>query len=412
MNAMTNETKLSNLAKVTVEVGINLQPYQTLFINASIEALGFVRKISELAYRKGAGNVHVEWSDQELSKQRLTYASEEMLASYPNWSKGRAESFVEENAAFLNIQSTDPDAFKDIDPKRVAIQNKAAALALRKVSTARQSGKVKFCVVCIPNEAWAKKVYPHLNPKDAVEQLWEAVFQMTRVDTLEPVKEWDKHIAYLTSKVDELNEKRYRQLYFVAPGTDLTIDLPDDHLWVGGGTKTHDGVFFTPNLPTEEVFTAPLKTGVNGTVTSTKPLIYSGTVIENIQLTFKDGKIVSVNASKGLDTLKELIKTDEGARYLGEVALVPQDSPIAIRETIFYHTLFDENASCHLAIGAAYPLCVQDGNKMTGEQLGESGLNTSITHVDFMIGSNEMNIDGIQADGHREPLFRNGCWVK
>ncbi|WP_408008729.1 aminopeptidase [Pseudalkalibacillus sp. A8] len=412
MNERSHERKLTNLAEVTLTIGLNLQETQTLNINADLDAAPFVRKVTEIAYKKGARHVHVNWMDQEISKLKIKHAPEESLSEFPDWSKHRSEELVKQKAAFLSIRSTLPEAFSGLDPDRVGTFMKTSAMELQQISSARKSGKIAFCIVCVPNEKWAQRVYPNVTPEEALDKLWEAIFQMTRVDCDEPVEQWKAHIGSLLSKVDELNAKRFKQLHIEAPGTDLVLDLPDQHLWVGGGAVTQEGLFFTPNLPTEEVFTAPKKNGVNGTVKSTMPLIYGGTAIEDIELTFEAGKITNVYASKGIETLKHLINSDDGSHFLGEVALVPEDSPIAKRNTIFYNTLFDENASCHLAIGSAYPLCIEEGTNMTSEELNQAGLNTSITHVDFMIGSPEMNIDGIHPDGRREQLFQNGCWIK
>ncbi|WP_221567406.1 aminopeptidase [Alkalihalobacillus sp. TS-13] len=408
----TYETKLVNLAEVTLNIGLNLQKNQILHINADLDAAPFVRKVTEAAYKKGARHVYINWIDQETSKLKILYALEESLTEFPEWSTKRSEELIRQNAAFLSIRSPQPDAFSGLDPDRVGAVLKASALEMKQIASARKAGIIAFCIVCVPNEKWAGKVYPDHGPEEAQDMLWKAVFDMTRVDCDDPIEQWQRHIGSLLSKVDELNTMRFQKLHLEAPGTDLIVELPDRHLWVGGGATTQEGLFFTPNLPTEEVFTAPKRDGVNGTVRSTMPLVYGSTAIEDITLTFKDGKIIKMNASKGLETLKRLIDSDEGSHYLGEIALVPEDSPIAEENTIFYNTLFDENSSCHLAIGAAYPLCVEDGTNMTSEELSHAGLNMSITHVDFMIGSPKMNIDGIHWDGRREPVFQNGCWVK
>ncbi len=412
MNEKSHERKLTNLAEVTLTIGLNLQKNQTLNINADLDAASFVRKVTEIAYKKGARHVYVNWMDQEISKLKIMHAPEKSLSEFPDWIKHRSEELIQQKAAFLSIRSTLPEAFSGLDPERVGTSMKASALESQHISLAKKTARIAFCIVCVPNGKWAQKVYPRLPPEEALHKLWESIFKVTRVNCDEPVDEWKSHIGSLLSKVAELNGKRFKQLHIEAPGTDLILDLPDQHLWIGGGASTQEGLFFTPNLPTEEVFTAPKRDGVNGTVKSTMPLIYGGTAIEDIELTFKAGKITEVNASNGLETLKHLIDSDDGSHFLGEVALVPEDSPIAKENTIFYNTLFDENASCHLAIGSAYPLCVEGGTNMTCEELNEAGLNTSITHVDFMIGSPDMNIDGIQPDGRREPLFQNGSWIK
>ncbi|HYK72959.1 MAG TPA: aminopeptidase, partial [Pseudoneobacillus sp.] len=258
---------------------------------------------------------------------------------------------------------------------------------------------------------WAAKVFPNAPTEEQVSLLWEAIFKATRADLDNPVEAWINHDKSLYEKVNYLNEKSYKKLHYRAPGTDLTIELPETHLWVGAGSKNAQGHDFMANMPTEEVFTVPLKTGVNGTVSSTKPLSYGGNIIDHFSITFENGRIVSYKAEQGEDILKRLVDTDEGSHYLGEVALVPHQSPISQSNVLFYNTLFDENASNHLAIGSAYAFCIEGGKQMTPEQLEEKGLNESLTHVDFMIGSSDMDIDGIKADGTVEPVFRGGNWA-
>ena len=263
----------------------------------------------------------------------------------------------------------------------------------------------------MPTQAWADKVFPELDEAKRMDALWDAIFKATRVDQEDPVAEWKKHTDTLDSKADHLNQKKYQALHYSAPGTDLTVELAKDHIWVSAGSVNENGVTFIANMPTEEVFTANAKTGVNGVVSSTKPLSYAGNLIENFTLTFKEGKVVDFKAEKGEETLKKLIETDEGSAYLGEIALVPHQSPISETDLIFFNTLFDENASNHFALGKAYPFCVEGGKNMSDEEVVAHGLNDSLTHVDFMIGSAEMNIDGITSDGKKEPVFRKGNWA-
>lgn len=271
--------------------------------------------------------------------------------------------------------------------------------------------KVSWSVIAVPSPEWADMVFPELPREDREHALWEAIFRATRADAADPVQAWKEHHAMLNSKVEYLNAKQYKYLHYEAPGTRLTIELPPGHIWIGGGTVNKDGISFMANMPTEEVYTAPLREGVNGVVRSTKPLSYQGNLIDNFTITFEKGRIVKAVAEKGQDTLQKLIDTDEGSHYLGEVALVPHQSPISQSNIIFYNTLFDENASNHLAIGNAYPVNIKNGSSMSKEELKQLGLNTSLTHVDFMMGSAEMNIDGETAEGIREPIFRNGNWA-
>ncbi len=273
------------------------------------------------------------------------------------------------------------------------------------------SDKVSWSIVAVPSKEWADKVFPEVEEKLRVGALWDAIFRAIRADLENPVEAWKEHTNTLDSKADRLNERRYKLLHYRAPGTDLKVELPKGHIWVSGGSVNAQGAPFVANMPTEEVFTTPLKTGVNGTVASTKPLSYRGNLIENFSFTFKDGRIVDFQAEKGYENLKSLVETDEGSHYLGEAALVPHKSPISDTNLIFFNTLFDENASNHLAIGNSYAFCLEGGKTMSREELSEHGLNESLTHVDFMIGSAEMDIDGIREDGQSEPVFRKGNWA-
>lgn len=405
----TFEQNLEKYAELAVKVGVNIQEGQTLVINGPTNNMEFVRLVAKKAYEAGAKHVHVEWNDEKLSLIKYTLAPDEAFTEFPVWKAKGFEEMAENGAAFMSIVASNPDLLKEVNPERVANANKAAGQAMEKYRNYIQADKVSWCVIAAPSKDWANKVFP--NSDQPENELWEAIFMATRTNLEDPVKAWRDHNNKLLSKVDYLNEKKYAKLHYQAPGTDLTIELPEKHLWVGGGGKNEAGVEFVANMPTEEVFTLPKKDGVNGTVTSTKPLNYSGNLIEGFSLTFENGKIVDFSADAGYETLKRLIETDEGSHYLGEVALVPHDSPISNSNILFYNTLFDENASNHLAIGSAYSFNIDGGKTMSKEELQQSGANTSITHVDFMIGSSEMNIDAITSEGKREPLFRNGNWA-
>lgn len=311
----------------------------------------------------------------------------------------------------MTIKPSNPDLLKGVDPQRIADANKAAGEAMKTYRQYAMSDKISWCVIAVPSPEWAAKVFPNLPASEQVPALWEAIFRATRADLDDPVQAWEQHLQTLNEKMDVLNQKRYRKLHYKAPGTDLTIELPEKHLWVSGGSVNEKGDRFVANIPTEEVFTAPAKDGVNGVVRSTKPLSYSGNTIENFELKFENGRVVDCSAEVGEDILKQLLDTDEGARRLGEVALVPHQSPISQSNLIFYNTLFDENASNHIALGQGYAFCIDGGKTMKPEELKQQGLNESITHVDFMIGSAEMDIDGETADGQLEPVFRKGNWA-
>ncbi|MDR7317537.1 aminopeptidase [Brevibacillus nitrificans] len=408
---MNDESLIDRYAKLAVKVGVNVQPMQTLVITAPISAAAFVRNVARKAYEAGAKNVQIDWTDDELTRMKYDLAPDEAFREYPMWRAKGLEELAENGAAFLYINASNPDLLKGVDPERISTANRTAGQALHTFRSYSMADKVSWSVIAVPSPAWASVVFPDLPKEEQERALWEAIFRATRVDTEDPVKAWHDHHAKLNEKVDELNAKQYRFLHYTAPGTDLTIELPPRHIWIGGGSVNKDGTSFMANMPTEEVFTAPLKQGVNGTVTSTKPLSYQGNLIENFTLTFENGRIVSAKAEKGEAALTKLIETDKGSHYLGEVALVPHFSPISESNIIFYNTLFDENASNHLAIGNPYPVNIENGANMSKEELEEYGLNSSITHVDFMIGSAEMNIDGETADGSREPIFRNGNWA-
>jgi aminopeptidase len=405
------ENQLEKYAELAVKNGINVQKGQILVVTAPISAVDFVRVVAKKAYEAGAKHVHFRWSDDELTLTQYTYAPEESFNEYPEWDAKALEMLANQDAAFLDIRIPNPDLLTNVDPERIANLNKATAIAWKPYRQARMNDKVSWCIVSVPSENWAAKVFPDLGPEEGVARLWETIFKMTRADKENPVAAWDEHKQNLAEKASYLNEKKYKKLHYKAPGTDLAIEFHPKHLWCSAAAVNDKGHDFIANIPTEEVYTLPLKTGVNGTVTSTMPLNYSGTLIEELSLTFKEGRIVDFSAKSGHETLKRLIETDEGSHYLGEVALVPHNSPISQSGLIFYNTLFDENASCHLAIGKAYPTTLEGGAKMSEQELEAHGVNDSLNHVDFMIGSGELELDGELPDGTREPLMRNGLWV-
>ncbi|WP_088008210.1 aminopeptidase [Indiicoccus explosivorum] len=407
----TFEQKLDRYAELAVKVGVNIQPDQQLYISASIQAAPFVRLVTRKAYEAGARTVHVDWNDDEITRARYELAPENSFTEFPDWLVQQREQLADQGAAFMSIASQSPDLLKGIDSKRISTFQKTAGKALDKYRQYVQSDKISWTVIAAPSAAWASKVFPQLPEDEQVPALWEAIFKAVRADQDSPVDAWKQHDAALHEKVEYLNGRKYAKLHYRAPGTDLTIALPKGHLWVGASSVNEKGDTFMANMPTEEVFTVPEKTGVNGYVTSTKPLSYGGNIIDGFKLTFKDGRITDVTADEGEEVLKELVATDEGSHYLGEVALVPHQSPISDTGTLFFNTLFDENASNHLAIGSAYAFCIEGGKSMTPAELQQHGLNQSITHVDFMIGSADMDIDGIREDGTKEPVYRNGNWA-
>jgi aminopeptidase len=405
------QTNLEKYADLAVKVGVNVQPGQTLIVNATLDAAAFVRLVARKAYEAGAKNVIVNWNDDAVNRTKYELAPDEAFTEYPEWRAKELTELAENGAAVMSVVSSSPSLLKGVKPERIANFQKAAGKALSTYRQYMMSDKISWTVVSAPSEGWAKMVFPDESPEAAVDKLWDAIFKAVRVDTENPVEAWKQHNANLHEKVDYLNGKRYKRLHYKAPETDLTIELPEKHLWVGAGSVNEQGNDFMANMPTEEVFTVPLKTGVNGYVSSTKPLSYGGNIIDNFKITFENGRITEVQAEEGEEILKQLVATDEGSHFLGEVALVPHQSPISQSNVLFFNTLFDENASNHLAIGSAYAFCLEGGKKMSKEELAEHGLNESLTHVDFMIGSSQMDIDGIKEDGSSEPVFRNGDWA-
>ncbi|MFD0944514.1 aminopeptidase [Savagea faecisuis] len=404
-------SKLLNYADLIIKVGVNLQEGQSLHIRSSLEAKELTRHLVEKAYNNGAKVVHVDWSDEQTSKIHYENAPLESLQTFPSWKALERNTLAEEKAAFISIVSEDPDVFASISSERLSAAQRASGKALVPFRRLMQADQFSWTVVAAASPAWAAKVFPEVEEKEQVNHLWDAIFAATRITEEDPVTAWKKHDAILHEKADALNALNIDELIYTAPGTDLTIGLPEGHIWTGGSSVNADGHTFMANMPTEEVFTAPHKDRVNGFVSSTKPLSYSGNIIDDFTLTFKDGAVVDVKAAQGEDVLKQLIATDEGSKRLGEVALVPHDSPISNSNTLFYNTLFDENASNHLAVGSAYTFCLEGGKDMTPEETAARGLNDSLTHVDFMIGSAEMNIDAKTHAGEIVPIFRNGNWA-
>lgn len=402
---------LNKYAELTIKIGINLKKEQKLLINAPVNSAEFVRLLAENAYAAGAKDVLVEWSDDCLRHLRFSNATNETLAEYPDWIANGHEELAKEGAAFLYVSAPNPGLLKDIEAEKIAIASKASRKANKKFSGYLDRGEASWCVVAISTPEWAKKVFPEKETEIAVAELWQNIFKICRVAGIDPVKAWERHIGEINKNLEFLNSRRYIKLLYTSPGTELEVGLPENHIWVGGGSTTVDGTYFIPNIPTEEVFTMPSREEVNGILRATKPLSYGGKVIEGFSFEFKNGKIVKISAEKGQEMLQQLVDTDEGSHYLGEVAIVPQDSPISNTNLMFFETLFDENASCHFAIGAAYPMCLENGTKMTEKELKEAGGNISLTHVDFMIGSKELKIEGITEDGKKETIMKNGNWV-
>ena len=405
------KTKLSNYASLAVKIGTNIQPGQTLHIRASLDARDFVREVVKIAYDEGAKHVYVDWSDDVVTRLKYEKAPLEAFQEFPEWKAMERTELAKEGAAFMSIVSEGPNLLAGIDSEKLSAAQEAGGKALIEFRRLMQADGFSWTVIATPSQDWADEVFADLPQEERVPALWDAIFKAVRADLDDPVAAWKQLDQTLHEKAQHLNDQKIVSLHYRAPGTDLTIGLPKGHLWTGGSSVNKDGVTFMANMPTEEVFTVPHRERVDGYVSSTKPLSYSGNVIDDFKITFKNGRIVDVEAKQGEDVLKQLVATDEGSHYLGEVALVPHDSPISNANILFYNTLFDENASNHLAIGSAYTFCLEGGKEMTPEETRAHGLNESITHVDFMIGSEKMDIDATLEDGSTIPIFRNGNWA-
>ena len=400
---------LRNYARLLVKVGINIQPNQTLVISSPVDCAEFARLLTEVAYEEGAREVVMQWNDDIISKLRYLHAPDEVFDEFPEWKKQCFMFYGEQGAAFLSISASDPELMKDVNPGRIARAKKVYSIKLKQHHDNLMSNRNVWCVASVPTPSWARKVFPDVPEDQAVVKLWEAIIKSVRADAPDPVEEWDAHKTALRQNTDKLNEMQLQWIHIRNElGTDLKIELPQNHIWMGGSDISKNGVEFIANMPTEEIFTSPARKGVNGKVVSSMPLNYNGSLIEGFSLTFRDGEIVDFSAEKGYDSLRHIIETDEGSRYLGEIALVPYDSPISNLGILFYDTLFDENASCHLAIGKAYPVSIKGGELMTKEQLLNAGINDSLVHVDFMFGTPDLEIDGLTKDGQKVAVFRNG----
>ncbi|MCI5042344.1 MAG: aminopeptidase [Donghicola eburneus] len=402
---------LDKLADVAVKVGLNLQEGQDLVITAPVEALPLVRRITAAAYRAGAGVVTPILSDAGITLARFENARDASFDKAADWLyAGMAEAF-KGNAARLAIVGEDPMLLAEQDPEKVSRAGKANSIAYKPALEKIANFDINWTIVSYPTVAWASRVFPDLPEAEAVEKLANALFSSSRVLNADPVANWTDHNANLRKRTAWLNEQRFDALHFSGPGTDLTVGLAEDHEWHGGASTATNGITCNPNIPTEEVFTTPHSARVDGVVRSTKPLSHQGSLIDDIEVRFEAGKIVEAKASKGEAVLQKLLDSDEGARRLGEVALVPHSSPISQSGVLFYNTLYDENAACHIALGQCYSKCFLNGGDLSSEEIAARGGNSSMIHVDWMIGSAEMDIDGILHDGTRVPVFRKGEWA-
>ena len=410
---LTFDEKLDRLAEVAVRVGLGLREGQEMLLSAPMEALPLVRRITEHAYRAGSLLVTTFYVDDPSVLARYQYAQDASFDYAPAWLQDAIATAFRTGVARMAIAGANPALLAGQDPGKVSRSNVAASKASKPAMELITKHAINWTIVACATPEWAKLVFPGEPEHIAMAKLWEAIFKASRIDGDDPVRQWKEHGARLKARVDLLNAKRYSALHFRSSDgrTDLSVGLADDHLWAGGGTTAGNGVYCQPNIPTEECFTTPHCQRVSGRVAATKPLSHQGTLIENIAVRFEDGRIVEAHASKGEEALRKLIATDEGAARLGEVALVPHSSPIAQSGILFWSTLFDENAASHIALGQAYSTCLIGGETMSTEELGERGANESLIHVDWMIGSAAMDVDGVRADGTEEPLMRAGEWV-
>ena len=408
---------LHKYAEAIVRVGLNLREGQRLIITNSVSrgippaGRELVHEVTKSAYAAGAKYVEVLWGDEEMHRIRLQNAPADSFDEYPKYIVNAVLDVIKNGDALLSIYANDPDAFSGLDPERVGAMQKSHLQNYSPVNVEVSRNAINWCVVASAAPAWAKKIFPDLGDKEAEEKLWEAIFQTTRADKPDPVAAWVEHIENLVKRAKYMQSKKFSALHYRGPGTDLTLGLPQGHRWIAARMPAENGVEFTANMPTEEVFTLADRFRADGTVAATFPLSYGGSLIEDFSVTFKDGQIVKVNAKKNEAILQKLIDTDEGSKRLGEIALVPASSPISQRGHLFYNTLFDENASCHIAIGRAYRFTLTGGEELNDEEFMAAGGNVSLNHVDFMIGSSKMDIDGIKEDGSREPVMRQGEWA-
>ena len=408
------QEKLKQYAELLVGVGMNVQEGQPVFIRSSVDAIELTHYIVEAAYKRGASDVKVDYSDDRLSRLKFEYETVEHFESneVKDYEVAKRMDYVNRGAANLALITQDPDLLNGIDRDKLAAFQRQYATAYKGYMEASQKNQFPWCVAAYPSKAWASRVYPELSEEDAYNTFIDEVLDIVRVDGNDLVANWKAHVANLSKHADKLQSKNYKALHYISEGTDLEIGLPEGHIWEDATSYASGGQAFVANIPTEEVFTAPHRLKVNGYVTNKLPLSHNGNIIDGFTLTFKDGEVIDYKAEKGEEVLRDLLNTDEGAKRLGEVALVPDDSPISNRNTIFYNTLFDENASCHIALGSAYGFNVEGGTEMTTDEKLAQGLNDSLIHVDFMIGSKDLTIYGITQEDEKELVFENGNWSK
>lgn len=402
---------LTKYAALILKVGLNIQPGDNLLVRMDNCGLPLAQEIARQAYQMGAHNIHPVYADDEMTLARFVHAPEAAFDAYPDFFVDFSEAAYNHNYHVLNIHAPNPELLKDVAPGRISRWQKVTAVASERLMKYTMGNKVKWCVIAVPSPAWAQSVFPDKPQEDAIAALWDSIFAATRVDQADPVAAWEAHEAQLVAHEQFLNEQAFEKLLYTAPGTDLEVYLPEGHRWMGGSSVIPRGDRFMPNIPTEEVFSMPHAYKVNGTLKSTKPLATRGRIIDGMTFVFKDGQVVDFDATQGRDILSDMLDTDEGARRLGEVALVGDDSPISNTGLLFKNTLFDENASCHFALGSAYSENHVRGGELTDEEKKQVGMNKSITHVDFMVGGPKLSVVGVKKDGTRVQILEKGNWV-
>ncbi len=401
--------RFEEYAKLLVEVGVNIQKGQNLIIDTPVDCAWFARLCAKAAYAAGCREGIMKWNDDALTREKFLHAAPEVFDTFPEWLAKFMNGYAEEGAAFLHIVASDPENLVGVESDRITRAQRSSGEALKPHRELTTNGTVPWCIAAIPIPSWAKKVFPGCGEEEAVDKLWDAILQAVRVGGGDAVDRWRTHLDTLQRRIDRLNELNLESLHYKnSLGTDLTIRLPEGAIWAGGSNVTRSGVPYIANMPTEEIFTAPLRTGVDGVVYAAMPLVRNGVIMDKFHMVVREGKIVEAHAQVGEEALRAAVTLDEGASYFGEVALVPYDSPISNQNLLYYNTLFDENASCHLAFGDAYPECLKGGEDMTKEERQAHGLNTSITHVDFMVGTADLCITGRTRDGRDVDIFIDG----
>ena len=417
MTGTTHQSMLAKYAEAIVKVGLNIRAGQSLIISLGAtrgvphQFAPLVREISKAAYAVGARYVEAIFADEEMLRIRVQHAPKDSFDTYPKWQIDAIKKMIDNGDALLSIAGSNPDLLGGLDAEVVGKMQRTHLENWGPISEKVTTNAINWCVVAAAGEAWAHKIFPDLPINKAQEKLWQAIFETTRINQPDPIEAWNKHIAALRERALYLQSKQYTALHYKGPGTDFTLGLPSGHLWISAQSMAQNGIAFTANMPTEEVFTLPDRNRADGVISATFPLSYGGTLIEDFKVHFEGGRITKVSAKRGEAVLQKLVDTDEGSRHLGEVALVPASSPIGKRGHLFYNTLFDENASCHIAIGRAYRFTLAGGTELNDDEFIAAGGNVSLNHVDFMIGSPQMDIDGITKDGSREPVMRNGEWT-